>query len=652
MRRAPLAFAALALLAHPVAAQERVALCIGVNKYDHARLDPLSFAENDATRFAASLRDAGYKVVLMTTATGRADPALAPTKKNIDAQVEKLLAGRKRGDVVVLAFSGHGLQFDKDPDCHFCPVDAAPFPDKKQSLVSLDRIYTDLGQCGAGAKILLADCCRNDPDPTKGRGAEEALVKVPPKGVLALYACSPQERAYENPKLRHGVFFHHVLEGLAAQPGRAEDLEFEALALTVRREVPRTVVKLAGEGKPQNPNLRAADVRGAPVVLMNAAERELIADARRLDETVRTRGGSDGYYKTHAPARIAAWKAAADRGLPTGLFLYAGCLLRGTGVKQDEAAAFALYKRAAAAGSDTAVAMVGYCYATGSGVQKDMTEAVKWYERAAAAGDPLGLCNLAACCTSGSGTPRNPARAMDLYKRAAEGFSTRAMAQLGFALEHGIGVPEDLPAAVRWYERAAEAGGLEGMDALAHCYLKGKGVGKDTAAGVRLLRRAADAGWHDSMRMLAALMLDGDVIPKDEQEAVKILRAAIESGDAASQGVLGDCYRYGAGVEKSPAKAFEMYRAAAEQNDSLGMCELGRCYLEGFGVGKNLKEGVRWLLKAADSGSADAMYSLGCCYRDGVGVPANAAEAIKYFESGAKNGSRRAAEALKALRKK
>lgn len=652
MRRLPFAVAALFAVAAPVAAQDRVALCIGVNKYDHARLKPLSFAENDATRFAASLRDAGYKVVLMTTAAGRADPALAPTKKNIDAQVKNLLDNRKKGDVVMLAFSGHGLQFDKDPDCHFCPVDAAPFADKKQSLVSLERIYADLGKCGAGAKMLLADCCRDDPDPTKGRGAEEALVRVPPEGVLALYACSPQERAYENQKLRHGVFFHHILEGLAAQPGRGEDLEFEGLALTVRREVPRTVLKLAGEGKPQNPNLRAPDVRGAPVVLVAAADRELIADARRLDDTIRARGGSDGYYKTHAPERIAAWKKAADRGLPTGLFLYAGCLLRGTGVKQDEAAAVAMYRRAAAAGSDTAVAMIGYCHATGSGVKKDMAEAVRWYEKAAAAGDALGLNNLAVCCAAGSGTPKNPARAVDLYRRAADGDSTRGMVQLGFAHEYAIGVAEDVPAAARWYQRAADAGGLEGMDALAHCYLKGKGVRKDPDEGVRWLRVAADAGWHDSMRMLAALMLDGDVIPKDEEAAVKILRKGIDTGDVAARAVLGDCYRFGAGVERSPGKAFEMYRAAADANNSHGMCELGRCYLDGFGVGKNPKEGVRWLQKAADAGSADAMYWLGCCHRDGTALTVNAAEAAKLFEEAAKYGHRRAAEAAKALRKK
>src|SRR5262249_52384178 len=140
--------------------------------------------------------------------TGKVDPKLAPTKKNIEAQVKSLLANRKAGDVVLVAFSGHGVQFDKDPDCYFCPVDAEPFKDKTKTLVSLDGIYSQLGPCGAGGKIRLADCCRNDPDPTKGRGANDVLDKAPPKGVVALFACSPNERAYENQKLRHGVFFH------------------------------------------------------------------------------------------------------------------------------------------------------------------------------------------------------------------------------------------------------------------------------------------------------------------------------------------------------------------------------------------------------------------------------------------------------------
>ncbi len=42
----------------------------------------------------------------------------------------------------------------------------------------------------------------------------------PPGGVAALFSCSAGQRAFEHESLKHGVFFHHVLEGLG---GKAKD---------------------------------------------------------------------------------------------------------------------------------------------------------------------------------------------------------------------------------------------------------------------------------------------------------------------------------------------------------------------------------------------------------------------------------------------
>ena len=36
-----------------------------------------------------------------------------------------------------------------------------------------------------------------------------------PKSLSALYSCSEGQQAFEDPELKHGVFFHYVIEGLA-----------------------------------------------------------------------------------------------------------------------------------------------------------------------------------------------------------------------------------------------------------------------------------------------------------------------------------------------------------------------------------------------------------------------------------------------------
>ena len=46
------------------------ALLVGVKKYEHSKLDPLEYTENDVTELATLLRPAGYEVTLLTDAAG------------------------------------------------------------------------------------------------------------------------------------------------------------------------------------------------------------------------------------------------------------------------------------------------------------------------------------------------------------------------------------------------------------------------------------------------------------------------------------------------------------------------------------------------------------------------------------------------------
>lgn len=79
--------------------------------------------------------------------------------------------------------------------------------------------------------------------------------------------------AFEHDDLGHGVFFHHILEGLG---GKAADysgeISFESLAAYVRKEVPRQVDDLL-PGRKQLPNLMA-NLTGLPPVLARLTRRE------------------------------------------------------------------------------------------------------------------------------------------------------------------------------------------------------------------------------------------------------------------------------------------------------------------------------------------------------------------------------------------
>src|SRR3954447_21960199 len=133
----------LALACGPACAEEgkKYALLVGVKSYDHYKLAPLKYTENDVTELAQLLRPAGFEVALLTDSEGKKDKGRKPTAENIRAGIKKLLAGKTRRDTVLVALSGHGLQLQVKRDgkprdeSFFCPADAQV--NDPASLVSL-----------------------------------------------------------------------------------------------------------------------------------------------------------------------------------------------------------------------------------------------------------------------------------------------------------------------------------------------------------------------------------------------------------------------------------------------------------------------------------------------------------------------------------
>jgi hypothetical protein len=257
-----------------VTAAERYALLVGINEYQHAKLTPLKYAVNDVTELADVLKKAEYQVTLLTGAAGKKDEKLAPTKANIEKRLHEVVRRCQKGDTLLLAFTGHGLQFGAQKDAYYCPVDARPFETETDSLVSISKVYSELEASFAGVKIVLVDACRNDPTPGRGRGLDADSAPTPPKGVGVLFSCSAGQRAFEHDSLKHGVFFHYVLEGLkkeaADQQGR---VTFDGLSAFVRDKVSDKVHELFPEQKPeQSPNVKA-DLAGRPPLLLALSSR-------------------------------------------------------------------------------------------------------------------------------------------------------------------------------------------------------------------------------------------------------------------------------------------------------------------------------------------------------------------------------------------
>jgi formylglycine-generating enzyme required for sulfatase activity len=263
-----LLFLALAIpAALPVRAEhqprgKKYALLIGVRKYDPKTLRPLPYSENDINDLAAVLERTGYShddITILTESVGAGDFQLLPLGKNIRARLgipEKPGQPFKRGlalgpldasDSIIVGLAGHGCQFDPEGESYFCPMDA-DLTDES-SLIPFSDIARALDGCKAGLKLLLVDACRNNPQILANRAGERPVVdlpslsrpfvKNPPGGTALFFSCSPGEVAFEDPDVKHGIFFDHVIKGLDGEADRDGDgkVDVSELAAFAPKEV-------------------------------------------------------------------------------------------------------------------------------------------------------------------------------------------------------------------------------------------------------------------------------------------------------------------------------------------------------------------------------------------------------------------------------
>ena len=257
---------------------EKYALLVGVKAYDPNELHDLAYSEADVTGLATVLKAGGYEpanVVLMTQALGATKPRLLPLAANIRKELSLLLQDLEPADSVVAAFAGHGVQFAGEKSTYFCPADAKLAD--RSTLIPLDDVYRELEASKAGLKLLLVNACRNDPRTKNSRSRAEVeleslnrpQVVPPPGGVLAFFSCSEGEKAQEYEELRHGVFFHFVIQGLGGEADLDGDglISPEELAHFAKRRV-RDYVR-EKNGVRQMPELRGTSRDLVPLVRLS-----------------------------------------------------------------------------------------------------------------------------------------------------------------------------------------------------------------------------------------------------------------------------------------------------------------------------------------------------------------------------------------------
>jgi hypothetical protein len=268
---------------------EQYAFLVGCSKYKKTEFRELPYTGNDVLGFRDALLATGIAqdhIVVLHDATKNPNRYL-PNKANILNELDLTLDGLRDEDTVVVALSGHGVQFKGDPVSYFVPVDGKV--DDKSTLIALDGpkgLYAQLKACKAKKKLLIVNACRNDPAVNVDfAGKKVELVDEDrdevPEGVAALYSCQAGQKSYYDPERKLALFFDHVIrawKGEYAKNGQVT-LEgfFEAVVVKTRVDANKTL------GVKQTP-LVVRDYKGEWVIAKAAkkAEPKVAAKANLL----------------------------------------------------------------------------------------------------------------------------------------------------------------------------------------------------------------------------------------------------------------------------------------------------------------------------------------------------------------------------------
>lgn len=199
-----------------LSAADRVALVIGNDNYRHARR--LNAAVNDASAVAATLQKLDFKVISVSD---------AGVEEMLEA-VSKLKTAATGADAVLVYYAGHGIE--SNGGNYLVPVDAKLEREiqLKTQTVSLDGILEELKEINVPARMVILDCCRDNPlegrswlaTRSSGSGLAALSQDTLSEATLVVYSASPGKPALDrvNNVDAHSPFTAALLEQLP-QPG-------------------------------------------------------------------------------------------------------------------------------------------------------------------------------------------------------------------------------------------------------------------------------------------------------------------------------------------------------------------------------------------------------------------------------------------------
>lgn len=296
----------------------RVALLIGIDRYDDEAFPSLLFARDDAEDLATILRDplrGGFDDVVVLT-----DPQRT-TRVEILAALDDLTVPLQRNDTVLIYFSGHGT-LSTEPSggstLYVCPRDADQ-QRPESTAIAVDTLQRILKRLPCRRKVMVLDSCHNgeaksvltaetlDRLSRRRSAIDPRILTRVGEAEAHLFAAAFHQPALEDPELGHGVYTHYLMQALGDRMDES-DLDRDGVVSVVEAHQYARDHTISHTGGAQVPRALFREVGREDIFLSGgddslwAAEKGLLTSYGRLLAQCRIR--VDGQPRGSLPRTI------------------------------------------------------------------------------------------------------------------------------------------------------------------------------------------------------------------------------------------------------------------------------------------------------------------------------------------------------------
>jgi Caspase domain/PEGA domain len=191
------------------------ALVIGIGAYGEDRIPKLEYAESDAKKFEAALKDP--KTGNISSENVTALIGKQATKTRIEARIKSLAAQTQSAETLIVYFSGHGTPSAKG-EPWLVPWDADP-NDLPSSVIGLRDLQST--RTAGGNLVLILDSCFSGDAKGKSFAAPGSkpfgiVVKAPTVtgNVSVLSASGSDQSSFEGSSVGGSYLTHFLIEGM------------------------------------------------------------------------------------------------------------------------------------------------------------------------------------------------------------------------------------------------------------------------------------------------------------------------------------------------------------------------------------------------------------------------------------------------------